>query len=424
MGAALELEHRIGAVALDTDAGSPFGVEGDGAYSVFKFEGGTHRVQRVPEDGVPGRIHTSTATVAVLPEAEDVEVEIDPNDLQIDVYRSLRPRWPVGEHHPFVISHHPQAERPRRLHAGREIPASEPGAGDARAARAAVRAGPGRAAGRARRASRSAQVGTGERAEKIRTYNYRRARVKDHRINLLVHNLDEILLGELDEVTDALQDDEKRRQLQERTAGEGAPLRRRWGLPCAGAARLAARAPTVARLDAELLLPGSSWDGDRGRLVLDRDSRCSFAGDRNQFEALLATPRRRASRSPMCGTARHSGSWRLPVDRRVLIPRPETELRVEAGAGGCPSGASAVDVGTGSGAVALALEDERPRPARLGVDVSADAIDVARANASALALDVKFSCGDLLDGCRTCDAVLANLPYVRRRRRAPARCRG
>ena len=196
-----------------------FAVKGDGAYSVFKFEGGTHRVQRVPETESQGRIHTSTATVAVLPEAEDVEVEIDPGDLQIDVYRSSGPGRPVGQHDRLGGPDHPQADRDRRLDAGREVPAAEPRARDARAARAAVRAGAGRAAGRRSTPTALAQVGTGERAEKIRTYNYGERRVKDHRINLLVHNLDAILMGELDELTDALQDDEKRRRLEEKAVG-------------------------------------------------------------------------------------------------------------------------------------------------------------------------------------------------------------
>ena len=115
-----------------------FAVKGDGAYSVFKFEGGTHRVQRVPETESQGRIHTSTATVAVLPEAEEVEVEIDQNDLQIDVYRSSGPGRAVGQHDRLGGADHPQTDRHRRLDAGREVPAAEQGAGDAGAAGAAA----------------------------------------------------------------------------------------------------------------------------------------------------------------------------------------------------------------------------------------------------------------------------------------------
>ena len=115
-----------------------FAIKGDSAYSVFKFEGGTHRVQRVPATESQGRVHTSTATVAVLPEVEDVDVAIDQNDLQIDVYRSSGPGGQsVNTTDSAVrITHKPT--RDRRLDAGREVPAAKPRAGDARAARAPV----------------------------------------------------------------------------------------------------------------------------------------------------------------------------------------------------------------------------------------------------------------------------------------------
>jgi peptide chain release factor 1 len=193
-----------------------FAVKGDGAYSVFKFEGGTHRVQRVPETESQGRIHTSTATVAVLPEAEDVEVEIDPSDLQIDVYRSSGPGGQSVNttdsavritHKPSGIVVSMQDEKSQLQNRERAMRVLR--------ARLYERA---RAEQQAEvAASRQAQVGTGERAEKIRTYNFPEKRVKDHRINLLSHNLDGILMGELQELTDALQDDEKRRRLQEQT---------------------------------------------------------------------------------------------------------------------------------------------------------------------------------------------------------------
>jgi peptide chain release factor 1 len=194
-----------------------FAVKGDGAYSVFKFEGGTHRVQRVPETESQGRIHTSTATVAVLPEAEDVEVEIDPGDLQIDVYRSSGPGGQSVNttdsavritHKPSGIVVSMQDEKSQlqnRERAMRVLRARlyERALAEQQAAVAA---------------SRAAQVGTGERAEKIRTYNFPERRVTDHRIGLRLHNLDEILLGELDELTARLQDDEKRRRLEEKAS--------------------------------------------------------------------------------------------------------------------------------------------------------------------------------------------------------------
>jgi peptide chain release factor 1 len=173
-------------------------------------------VQRVPETESQGRIHTSTATVAVLPEVDEVEVEIDPNDLQIDVYRSTGPGGQSVNttdsavritHKPSGIVVSMQDEKSQLQNRERAMRVLR--------ARLYERALAEQQAELA--ASRQAQVGTGERAEKIRTYNYQEKRVKDHRINLLSHNLDGILVGELDELTDALQDDEKRRRLEEST---------------------------------------------------------------------------------------------------------------------------------------------------------------------------------------------------------------
>jgi peptide chain release factor 1 len=190
-----------------------FAVKGDGAYSVFKFEAGTHRVQRVPETESQGRIHTSTATVAVLPEADEVEVEIDPSELRVDVYRSSGPGGQSVNttdsavritHKPTGIVVSMQDEKSQLQNRERAL----------RVLRARLYE---RALAEQRAsidATRAAQVGTGERAEKIRTYNYGERRVKDHRVNVLLHNLDAILMGELDELTAALQDDEKRRRLQ------------------------------------------------------------------------------------------------------------------------------------------------------------------------------------------------------------------
>jgi len=202
------------------DGSYTFAVKGRGAYSVFKFEGGTHRVQRVPETESQGRIHTSTATVAVLPEADDVEVSVDPADLQIDVYRSSGPGGQSVNttdsavritHKPTGIVVSMQDEKSQLQNRERAMRVLR--------ARLYERALAERQA--SIDASRQAQVGTGERAEKIRTYNYGERRVTDHRIGFRVHNLDQVLVGELDELTAALQDDEKRRQLSAPDAASG-----------------------------------------------------------------------------------------------------------------------------------------------------------------------------------------------------------
>jgi peptide chain release factor 1 len=195
-----------------SDGAYTFEVRGDGAYSVFKFEGGTHRVQRVPETESQGRIHTSTATVAVLPEAEDVDIHVDPSDLEIDVYRSSGPGGQSVNttdsavritHKPTGIVVSMQDEKSQLQNRERAMKVLRARLYEAKLAEQQAE----------QAAARSAQVGTGERAEKIRTYNFPERRVTDHRIKHTAHNLDQLLEGQLDEFTAALQDDEKRRRL-------------------------------------------------------------------------------------------------------------------------------------------------------------------------------------------------------------------
>ena len=195
---------------------SVFAVKGDGAYSVFKWEAGTHRVQRVPATEAQGRIHTSTATVAVMPEAEEVEIEIDPNELKVDVYRST---GPGGQ----SVNTTDSAVRVTHLPTGIVV-AMQDEKSQLQNRQKALRVLRARLYELERRrreaeeaAARRAQIGTGERAEKIRTYNYPESRVTDHRVKVTVHQLDRVLEGELDELTDALQAEERRRALE--TAG-------------------------------------------------------------------------------------------------------------------------------------------------------------------------------------------------------------
>jgi peptide chain release factor 1 len=190
-----------------------FAVKGEGAYSVFKFEGGTHRVQRVPETESQGRIHTSTATIAVLPEAEEVEVEVDPNDLQIDVYRSSGPGGQSVNttdsavritHKPTGIVVSMQDEKSQLQNKERAMRVLRARLYERELAEQQAKIA----------SERKAQVGGGGRSEKVRTYNFPQGRVTDHRIKLTSHNLDGVLAGDLVEFTDALSAEEKRERLE------------------------------------------------------------------------------------------------------------------------------------------------------------------------------------------------------------------
>ena len=189
-----------------------FAVKGDGAYSVFKFEGGTHRVQRVPETESQGRIHTSTATVAVMPEAEEVDVSIEESDLKIDVYRSSGPGGQSVNttdsavritHLPTGIAVAMQDERSQLQNREKAMRVLRARIYEAERERQAAE----------QAAARSAQVGRGQRAEKIRTYNFPQNRVTDHRVKLNI-SLEQVTQGQLDEFTEALTDDERRRALE------------------------------------------------------------------------------------------------------------------------------------------------------------------------------------------------------------------
>src|SRR5579864_7071625 len=190
-----------------------FAVKGDGAYSVFKYEGGTHRVQRVPETESQGRIHTSTATVAVMPEAEEVEVPIDEKDLKVDVYRSSGPGGQSVNttdsavritHLPTGIVVAMQDERSQLQNKDKAMRVLRARLYEAERERQAAE----------QAAARKAQVGSGERAEKIRTYNFPQSRVTDHRVKLNVP-LEQVVTGALDDFTDALVAAERRRALED-----------------------------------------------------------------------------------------------------------------------------------------------------------------------------------------------------------------
>ena len=191
-----------------------FMIEGEGAYSRFKYESGVHRVQRVPETESQGRVHTSTTTVAVLPEAEDVELEIDPKDLKIDTFRSS---GAGGQHinktsSAIRITHLPtgtvvecQDERSQYKNKDKALKVLKSRLLKEKQDKQASKIA----------ADRKSQVGTGDRSERIRTYNYPQGRLTDHRIGLTLYKLEDILNGNLDEVIDALITADRAEKLKE-----------------------------------------------------------------------------------------------------------------------------------------------------------------------------------------------------------------
>ena len=190
-----------------------FSIEGPGVYSRLKFESGVHRVQRVPETETQGRIHTSTATVAVMPEAEEVELELNPKDLRIDTFRSS---GAGGQHinktsSAIRVTHLPtgmvvecQDQRSQRENKEQAL----------KVLRSRLLQQKQEAYDQEYNAKRQSQVGSGDRSEKIRTYNFSQDRCTDHRIGLTVHNLSKIMDGNLDEVIDALATREQAEKLQ------------------------------------------------------------------------------------------------------------------------------------------------------------------------------------------------------------------
>jgi peptide chain release factor 1 len=196
-------------------------IAGEGVYGRLKYESGVHRVQRVPVTEAQGRIHTSTASVAVLPEADEVDIEIDPADLKIDVFRSSGPGGQSVNtadsavrvtHIPTGIVVQCQDERSQLKNKAKALKVlrarlMNKAIGERQAAEAAAR---------------KAQVGSAERSEKIRTYNFPQSRMTDHRIKLTVHNLSQIVDGELDEVIDVLRLADRANRLEHVATSENA----------------------------------------------------------------------------------------------------------------------------------------------------------------------------------------------------------
>ncbi|MGL4611790.1 MAG: peptide chain release factor 1 [Trueperaceae bacterium] len=214
--------------ATPTEAGGyskvNFEINGDGAYSKFKYESGVHRVQRVPETETQGRIHTSTITVAVLPEAEDVDVQLSPSDYRVDVFRSSGPggqsvnttdsavriTYKPGTADEIVVSMQDGKSQIKNREKALTVLRSRILEREIAKAQAEARE------------ARLVQIGTGERSEKIRTYNFPQSRITDHRIGYTTHALTDVMAGYVGELTQALSEAEQTRRLEEMSKGGAA----------------------------------------------------------------------------------------------------------------------------------------------------------------------------------------------------------
>ena len=389
-----------------------FEVKGRGAYSRLKHESGGHRVQRVPATESSGRLHTSTVTVAVIPEAEDVEVDLRDEDIRIDVFHA-------GGHGGQNVNKVATAVRITHLPTG-IVAVCQDERSQLRNKQKAMAVVKARLLDRVTQEqqqgisqNRRLQVGTGERSEKVRTYNFPQDRVTDHRINLTLHNIPGIIDGGLDPLVEPLM-----------ARGAGATDGGICGMTATiGDATLQTRRAleqggvSEAPLEAELLV-AMTLGISRSRLYASLPD--EFQGScRQPLKELI---RRRLLREPIAYLLgkREFYGLELAVGPGVFVPRPETELLVEQAIyvveARFPKGNAIIaDVGTGSGAVAVSLAANLPDSYLYATDVSQTALATAQSNAEGhkVRQRIDFQLGDLLEPLTSpVDIVVANLPYI------------
>ena len=386
-----------------------FQIDGDGAYSRLKHESGTHRVQRVPVTESSGRIHTSATTVAVLPEAEEIDVQIDPDDLEIDVFLA-------GGHGGQSVQKNSTAIRITHKPSGMVVQCQDERSQlkNKEKAMAVLRSRLLAQEVERQQAEisqdRKSQVGTGDRSGRVRTYNFPQDRVTDHRVGYTRHNLEAVLDGEIDDIL---------HRLVEAGAGSEPGELRRMRLREAwvrSRRRLERANIPDADIEAQVLLR-NSLGIDRATFHASPDRELSH----EDAEAFHGTVERRIEGEPLSYITGYREFYGLDfvVTPDVLVPRQETEFLVEAVleyARDRVEGALTIaDIGTGSGAIAVALARHLPNAAVCATDVSRGALRVADENVQRHGLDgrVHLRHGDLfeaLDG--RVDVVASNPPYL------------
>ena len=365
-------------------------IEGRGAYSKLKYESGVHRVQRVPATEASGRLHTSTATVAVLPEAEEVDVQINDKDLRIDTFCSSGPggqsvnttysavritHIPTG----VVVSQQDEKSQIKNRAKAMKVLRSRLYEMELRKQQEAIAK------------DRRSQVGTGERSEKIRTYHFKENRITDHRVNFTLYRLNEVLNGDLVEAARqrhhllSVRETEGRHCRLVRAAVSGRRVTTIDEQVAAARERLTrAGIPAVeAALDARLL--AQHVLGWSTATILTSGRSPGPDGFADRYEALV---RRRERREPLAYITGLKEFWGLnfEVTPSVLIPRPETESLVETILEHFRDRKEPLhiaDLCTGSGCVAVAIAHELPAARVTATDISADALVVAARNVAA-----------------------------------------
>lgn len=385
-------------------------IAGKNVYSRLKYESGVHRVQRVPATEASGRIHTSTATVAVLPEAEEVDIHIEAKDLRIDTFCSSGPGGQSVNttysavritHLPTntVVSQQDEKSQVKNRAKAMKVLRSRLYEMELQKQQDAIAK------------DRRSQVGTGERSEKIRTYNFKENRVTDHRIGFTMHQLDAALDGDMNELIDAATSHFTAEKLKDATGEKTPPESVAQAIARARDALLRGGIPhDEAHGDAEVLARHVlGWDLARLAVSMREIPPASF---QDHYGAAIA---RRLQREPVSQIVGHREFWGLDfeVTRDVLTPRPETEFAVQAVLD-LGYGSVVMDIGTGSGCIAIALATELPDMRFVASDASLAAIRVARRNAVRhhVGNRIAFLHSELLPPQDDVDIIVSNPPYI------------